>query len=195
MFPHLLTKKPASVSPESGTFYSAEFADDGTKSAGAYSVPVELLIIGTLVGQVAEFNVRFPSINIPQGSTITEAYIALVVYSGEFSHTVSVYFEDSDDAVAPTILSEFDNLVLTTAYGTWVTPNEIDEGGPIFNDPFDTGSLIAPIQEVVDRGGWSSGNALQAVFKDVDSEPLERTYVNAYFLGGSNKPALHISWT
>ena len=69
---------------------------------------------------------RFTTINIPQGATITSAKIQMK-YSGYESNSVgesvSISAEDVDDASAPTNASDVINATLTSASVSWSIPS------------------------------------------------------------------------
>lgn len=107
--------------------------------------------------------IRFPSVSIPQGSAISSAVLTLYSY-GSNSGTVckvKIYGNDVDNAVAPTTHAEAQGLALTSASVSWSGIGAWTAG-----NGYDTPDLSAIIQEIVDRPGWSSGNALQIIIHD-----------------------------
>ena len=100
--------------------------------------------------------VRFPSVNIPQGSTITEATLAVqpVVASRSADRSFTVAALAADD-VSPLVTGStvpFDTTK-TTDTATLTVPMSGREQAV-------SGDLTAVIQAVVSRSGWASGNAL-----------------------------------
>ena len=116
-------------------------------------------------------------VNIPQGSSITTAYVQFTARSTNSGTTsITIYGEDADNA--PAILLEANNLssrTPTTASVTWA-PNAwtIDGAGPDQQTP-DISSIV---EEIVGRAGWSSGNALFLVFNTTTGRRSARTYNN-----------------
>jgi len=133
---------------------------------------------------------RFPNVTIPNGSVITAAFIR-VTKSYESGNVVEVdiYGNDVDDAVAPTSYVEYQALVKTTAKADWS-----------INAPWTTGvqydspDISTIIQEIVDRAGWSSNNAIQFRIDDDTSTHYKQLYAIDYD-GGSAKAELHVTWT
>lgn len=175
----------------SGTFYPAVSGDDGFSASGVFEYADNKLIFGNGYGCTYGNWVRFPNVTIPSGSTITEAYVVFVAYAGDSGATcnVNAYFNNVDDAVAPTNESEFNALALTGAVawgaiGTWVN-------GTQYNTP----ELKTILQDIVDRGGWTSGNALQFVTKDNTSSADAKRRASAInYLSGAEKAELHVTW-
>ena len=187
MLTHLL--KPVAAGGGTGIFYPTGYYNDGNINATDIAFD-QYLYVGN--GGTHEAFIRFLNVTVPNGATITEAYVQLTntEYPSD-SLKILVYLEDSDDAVAPTTRAEFLALTLTSAYADWdyVTPGDYTE--------IDSPSMITPVQEVVNRGSWSSGNAMMAVLKDGGtSGPTDETYIASTSKGsGQYKGELHITWT
>ena len=133
--------------------------------------------------------VRFPSVNIPQGATITSAVIActsgaIQVGSGT---NIDIFFNAVDDAVAPTDVSEAEGKALTSAKADWTIGADWSYG------PVDTPSLVSALQEVISRAGWVSGNAILALFRN-DSSTATRRFAS---LDNTDyaEAILSVSWT
>ena len=179
----------------SGTFYPAVGADDGfgRLPSGEYNNSGNLLSMGN-AGAVAGYAIwmRFPSVNIPQGSTINEAYVKFTCVADGSIETcnLNLYFEDSDNAVAPTDIGEFNGLSLTGAVAWNALPAWIN------GIQYDTPGLASILQNVVDRGGFSSGNAVQLVVKDnSSSSSAHRQASSVDLFAGAEKAELHVTWT
>jgi hypothetical protein len=103
---------------------------------------------------------RFTNVTIPKGATIASASVQFKVDEPESgATTLTIRGQAADDA--PTFTSATGNVSSrpTTAAGvTWVPApwTVVGEAGPAQRTP----DLSPVIQEVVDRPGWSSGNAL-----------------------------------
>jgi hypothetical protein len=110
--------------------------------------------------------VRFPSAPIPPGATILSAVLS-VVASSEIDlsgKTVSVFLADEDDSAAMADESDALGRTLTTAFGSG------DATGLGFADsPFDFPDAAEAVAEVIARGGWATGNALQLILTIDDS--------------------------
>jgi hypothetical protein len=109
---------------------------------------------------------RFTGLSIPPGSTIVNAYLQLEAEAADsITTTVTIYGEAIDDA--PTFTAEDFNIssrAKTTAAVGWDVPEwpTAGDAGPDQKSP----DIAAIIQEIVDRPGWVSGNALVLILDD-----------------------------
>lgn len=138
--------------------------DDGHEEVGAGGpsaggLDSDGLVIGVRGTNEFAILLRFPNVTVPQGATIDsctlEVYIA---YETGSAFDVEIYGEDVDDA-AQLDTGDNDNIssrTKTTNYVTWAWPYTGD-GSYETTDPTDA------IQEVINRGSWSSGNALALI--------------------------------
>ncbi len=106
---------------------------------------------------------RFENVTVPQGATVTAAYLQFTVdETGDKDTSITVQGEASDSAALfAETPSDISGRPLTTAAVTW-TPapwTNTGDAGPDQQTP----DLTAVVQEVVDRPGWQSGNALAFV--------------------------------
>lgn len=101
--------------------------------------------------------IRFQNITIPKGSTVNNAYIKLYSWSTGYDDINSkIYANNVDNANNLTVEADIFGRSLTTAYVDWV------------QDSLGTGWITSPdittvIQEIVNRSGWGSGNALAVI--------------------------------
>lgn len=110
--------------------------------------------------------VRFDNIVAAQGATIQSAYLKLNkrAYSGTTNnHDFYVAAIDDDDKAALTTASQLNHSNFTTAEVAWGINTDTGNGtirsaanGTILKSP----DIKTVIQEIVDRSGWSSGNAI-----------------------------------
>jgi len=135
--------------------------------------------------------VRFTFINIGQGDTIESADVKLYTYSGTYDDMNStVYGNDVDNAQDfndnAHIISEEDRP-RTSASVSWV---EYGIGVGVWA----TKSVTDIVQEIVNRQGWSSGNALVLLFianTDVSKVFRAKSYDNS----PTQAPKLEVTWT
>jgi hypothetical protein len=139
---------------------------------------------------------RFQNVAIPQGATITTAYLTLRA-NNSFSNTAvnaRIKGEDVDDAAAFSNLADFDGRARTTAEVDW---NNVAAwaNGSDYNSP----EIKTVIQEIVGRAGWTPGNALVIFLDDFDDRSDHNNYTcrSAYSYDGSSTyvPKLHIEYT
>jgi hypothetical protein len=133
--------------------------DDGHESLGS-SVQLSGLdsdgwVLGYRSSRYNMGGMRFLNVTIPAGSTINSAYLTIAerYFSGSGTVDCTVYANDIDDAVTFVggINYEMHDLAKTTASVAWNIPigADTDRTSP---------DIKTVIQEVIDRGGWASGN-------------------------------------
>ena len=98
---------------------------------------------------------RFQNIAVPQGATIETASFKVYWESGN-SRTFKVIALDNDDAPQPADNTYADHSLETTASVDWTI--DTDEGAY-------TVEVKTIIQEIVDKSGWSSGNAIMLMMR------------------------------
>lgn len=110
-------------------------------------------------------------VDIAQGTTIDSAYLnwtPTYIYNGGSSMMRQDFWaNDLDDGVAYTSCSNWDGTVTTARTDYDVIPPSALTVGNEYSIPF-----TAQVQEVLDRGGWSSGNNLYVVSNGVSSTPI-----------------------
>jgi len=135
---------------------------------------------------------RFPNVVVPQGATILSAEIRFTAHADPGSGNdvnSRIYMEDADDA---------DQFSTWNDYNTRPGTTEIDWDGI---DSW-TGlqvyakSVLSAVQTVVNRVGWSSGNAMVVFWEDHDNRSTQyhsrRTYRNPAM---GRSPLLYIEYT
>lgn len=126
---------------------------------------------------------HFPSVTIPQGSTISSAKISCYLNQGP-SNTVKITWtgEDIDNASPHTQASHWTGAsktsatIIQTLSDTWTTTSS-------YEDSVDIKTII---QEIVNRGGWSSGNAIN-ILAEYHTDSLGNLKVNAFAQGNAAK--------
>ena len=98
---------------------------------------------------------RFLNVTIPPGSTITDAKLTLTAYGTSSAQpSLRIACIDEDDTATFSTQADADGRDVTSETVDW-TPDAWTE-----HNPYDTPDLANSIQEVIDRGGWASGQAL-----------------------------------
>jgi len=177
----------------SGTFKSTAGTDDGhISNVGAmyFNNNSDVATFGSVSGDGGRAFFRFPDITIPNGATITSA--VLYVLSDTSTQwdgyvKVKVGFNNIDTAVAPTDVDTTEALTMTS--GVVWEPQTFTQG-TWYNTP----DLADELQVVVDRGGWSSGNAIMLLMDEDGSTVSKRRLVHTYEDGSSNRPYLELEW-
>lgn len=154
-------------------------ADDGKAVDAGFSSTLNHINFGNFLGDdddapdnVRSF-VRFANVTIPQGKTINSAIIELKTFISGTSwrdHGYILYGDASDNATAPTNATEYDAKTKTTASNSGVFDRAIDQGSTAFSILLHANGqktyfpCTQQLQEIVDRSGFSSGNAVQFLF-------------------------------
>ena len=180
-----IKKAPTDIS-DSGVFYVSASGDDGYHytANGSMNTTSTLWQIGN---PVYETWMRFASVTIPQGATITNAFIRGIGYTtNAVPGTGNIYAAAVDNATAPVTEGDYNALTATTNYVQWAISSTT--AGVAIDSP----NLTTVVQEIIDRGGWSSGNALMFMgFGVTASAKSIASYDHATY----NPPELHVEYT
>ncbi|MCK9362150.1 MAG: hypothetical protein M0P74_00885 [Syntrophales bacterium] len=180
----------------SATFYPAAVGDDGSVFDDPELYLDEDLYIGDDSGWYAHSFIRFPVVSIPAGSVISSCVVRLVQFNDPQWYRdatgavvrLNVFFNAANDAVAPTITSEYTSLAKTTGIA-W-------DGlaGWTHGVAYDTPDISAILQEVIDRPGWSDGNAVMVMIENDGSDTSANRSPDSYDAGRVS-PALIVTWS
>ncbi len=143
-------------------------------------------------GHVYDTFARFTNVTIAAGATIDSAYITVMNDRAGpgATTTTKIFFEDSDDAVAPALWSQHNADVRTAASTQWDDVNFSADTAT--NSP----DISAVIQEIVDRGGWSSGNAMMLLWDDDGGTDAGKWYTPYMEDDATGDPIkLHVEFT
>jgi uncharacterized repeat protein (TIGR02543 family) len=148
---------------------------------------------GTGANQVV--GLRFTGITIPEGATITDAYIQFKAKENDSTNT-ALTIRAQDDVNPGTFVgaqsnNNISNRPTTDAAVEW-TPSAWSAGaaGTAQRSP----NLASLVQVIVDKEGWTEGNAMAFIINGPDNTGNQR---NAYSFeaGASNAPVLVINYT
>jgi hypothetical protein len=139
---------------------------------------------------------RFTNITLPKGSTINSACITLTADGDQSVATVNskVRGEDVDNAAQFSDETDYWARPRTSAEVNW-------DNIPAWTaeTEYDSLDIKTVIQEIIDRDGWSSGNALVIFWDDHDdrsSHVSDCRRIGYSYDGSSTKaPKLHIEYT
>ena len=129
-------------------------------------ITTNLTDIGIFGGPVTvETGCRWTGITIPSNSIITNAYITVTGRYTDGTVVALIQGHDVDNAVAAPDDSTWHAII---DGGTQLTAASVPWNPPafIFNTPYDTPDITTIIQEIIDRLGWASGNAIQLFILD-----------------------------
>jgi len=150
---------------------------------------------------------RFQNVTIPQGATITAAYITIYCYTpcnGTVVRT-RIIGDDEDNAAAFSTLADFQarrGIIVGGANDNYITSAYVDWDGMAAwsaGVSYNSADISAVIQEIVNRAGWASGNALVLFWDDFNDRSDHNTDCRRigrpYDGDAANAPKLHIEYT
>ena len=133
---------------------------------------------------------RFPTVDIPQGATVTSAKLVLTPAStqtGASGEQWTVKGENDDNAVTfSTASGDISGRTTTAASVNWDVPDTT------VNVPVSSPDLTSVVQEIVNRSGWCGGNAMAFVIGS-GSTALTR-YFQSYEGNPNLAPSLEVSY-
>ena len=130
---------------------------------------------------------RFTNVTIPAGSTISAAKLKVDFLSGT-ERTFQINGYDLDNVSQPSAASDGNHSNYTTANSSWTIP----ASAAVHDSP----EIKTIVQEIVDRSGWASGNAM--MFSIWLNATEYSTYNrNLYFIDatGQTDPQLEITYS
>jgi uncharacterized protein YjiK len=173
----------------------ASSSDDAEErvSTGAVdltSSDLELTFDGSSSSSRQAVGMRFAGVTVPQGATITKAYVQFQVdeaTTGTCSLTIQAQAADNP-ATFTTATGDITSRPLTTASVAWNPPGWPTVGARGADQQ--TPDLKTVIQAVVNRGGWASGNAIAMIVNGTGKRTAEA-------IDGSQpgRPLLHIEYS
>jgi hypothetical protein len=163
--------------------------DDDTEEEGG---PIsrgssDLELIFDHVAQVV--GIRFNGVAIPRGATIQQASVQFQCDETDSGATSLTIRAQAADSAPPLTTASFDlsSRPTTLASASWAPPawSTRGEAGPAQ----ETTSLVAVIQEIVNRPGWASGNSLVLLITGSGTRTAE-----AYDGDPSGAPLLKVTY-
>lgn len=153
-------------------------------------------------GNIGKFNLppqriydawlRFTTVTVPVGATVTNAYISLKAWgsgSDGAGTESNIHLEAADDPAAPTTQADHAGRSRSTGIA-WD-----DYDFPDTTNFYDSPDLTTAVQEVIDRGGWASGQATQVLWDDDGSSVNQSYQPRTYDDSSANAAKLHIEYT
>lgn len=159
-------------------------ADDMYTYGGAVREDREYVYVNYNTAESLLGGFRFLNVTVPQGATITSAKLSVYRYGGA-PVDITLYGEDADNSGVLEGGTLLDDREKTTASVAW--------SGDLAADAFtDSPEIKTIIQEIVDREGWSSGNALTII--TVDSQSAFSCQIYDYQGIAARAAKLHIEY-
>jgi len=128
--------------------------------AGSWFVDGSWWAIGkNYYGDALHSAARFTNVTIPQGSTINSAYLTLTGYTNESTPQVYTRFYGLDEDNTADFTSDPISRPQTAAYTDW------DFSAVVYQQEY-TIDVTSIVQEIINRAGWGSNNALGIIHVD-----------------------------
>lgn len=150
---------------------------------------------GTLIQAAANNYERFWSgyyfgnVTVPQGATITSATFEGYALSGTQNLVATVVGNDVDNANNFATEADVNGRTQTTASVNWTSQ-------PLTSSAYNTSPDISTVvQEIVDRAGWSSGNAMVILVKGRSNGSVQSAFFAGYETSPSQAAILNISYS
>lgn len=172
----------------SKTFYPAANGDDGYGIINSTFANTGNEILWGRIQMATRSFFRFPNVTIPKGVTIESAYLKLTVSSRYDTVETYVAANAADNPSAPTTSASLHALTLTSAVSAkW------SQVGTSTDVQYTSPDIKTVIQELIDRAGWASGNAMMIIVYD-DGDTNDYSYVYGYD-AGSKYAQLEITYS
>ena len=156
--------------------------------ASAYAPTLNVTYEVATSGDVQTVGLRFATVRIPQGATVTSASLSFTAASNDSATTAfNIYGEAADDSNAFTTTSGDLNRTLTSAAAAW-TPGAWTKG-TVYNTSNDGVDLTSVVQEIVNRTGWCGGNAMTFIITGSGTR-----YASSYEDSPSAAPILNVTY-
>lgn len=166
--------------------------DDGYYTSFSLNTSGVEAFVGNFFGTSYHSFFRFASVSVPSGVTISTAHITLTASDPKSGATCNlvVSADDADDPAAPTSAADINGRTHTSATVSWSSVPSFTAG-----NTYDTPEIKTVVQELIDRGGWSSGNAMLFLI-DNDGSSTDANRDIATYDHATYAPAeLHIEYS
>jgi hypothetical protein len=175
--------------PQTGIFYSADYKDSASWTYNHNMAYGQFSFGYRDTGEYIEHGyIRFINITIPQGSVVTDAKLRLHTRTCPATQKVNakIYMNDADNPGYPANAQACDAFALT--------PGTAWDDVPIWpaNIWIDTINIAPELDTVINRDGWSSGNAGIVIFKNINSDVGRNRVAASAYQGWI--PELHVAW-
>jgi len=140
--------------PHHGSWLAIAVADDEFLAGGTVTDATQLWLGA---------GGRFTNVTIPASSTIDSAYLKVTALVSRTETTVNtrIYGEDVDDAAAFSTVANYNGRTQTSAFVDWDSISSWT-----INVEYSSPDIKTIIQEIIDRGGWASGQDMVVFWED-----------------------------
>ncbi len=176
---------PCNVYATSANFTSAStfcVAYNTVSSSWASSANKYVGCVSSCNDTMYGMGIRFTPVTIPQGSTINSAYIVVTSSGNYTNHTVNsiVSGENADNASDFTTVANYQGRVKTSSSVYWMGIGSWNNGVDYVSP-----DITNIVQEIVSRGGWSSGNSMVVFWQDHTALSSQSCGIGSIIRGGN----------
>lgn len=171
------------------TFNAYPNADGYWRSDGTFDTTSTAWVAGYTGTRAYGAFFRFTNVTIAKNSTISAATMNFTTTVGAGTPDVRMAMEAADNPAFPTTKADAEGRTITSSYGTYATA--WPGAGRRTSADF-----AGSVQEVVDRSGWASGQAMQHHWRD--NKATGSNYIQGYTIeraGTTDDPYLSITYT
>jgi len=171
------------------TFNAYPNADGYWRSGGTFNTTGTAWVAGYTGTLAYGAFFRFTNVTIAKNSTISAATMDFTTTVGAGTPDIRMAMEAADNPAFPTTKADAEGRTITSSYGTYATA--WPGAGRRTSADF-----AGSVQEVVDRSGWASGQAMQHHWRD--NKATGSNYIQGYTIewaGTTNDPYLSITYT
>ncbi|OFC69585.1 PilC/PilY family type IV pilus protein [Alteromonas confluentis] len=180
----------SSVNPELITS-TADSGDDASERSGSVDTTANSLRL-TYGTSTVTSGLRFTDLNIPQGATITSAFLRLT--SSQLNSAASVItIRGEKVANSQPFTASSGNITArptTAAEVIW----DQDNAFPVTDEMVITPDFSPVIQEIVGQAAWCGGQALSLIIEGTSSDPSSERRARAADYGTTDAPQLVVTY-
>jgi hypothetical protein len=162
-------------------------ADDGAWISTTFSTNFDLQF-GSYTAGIYKSFFRFTGVTIPDGATINSAYLSFY-YSGKMGTPPACTLSAIDEANPSTITGYSDGN------GRSLTTANISITGPESGTWWNSGSIVAIIEELLASNSYASGAAMMFLVVGSGSGQNRSSQRSYDYAGNTYGPKLHIEYT
>ena len=144
-------------------------------------------------GGIQTIGLRFLSVRVPAGASISRAYVVLTQEEVESDGPCNLVIHGHLTPNAPLFEDVAGNI--STRPKTQQVVKWSPEHWPVDNTPHETSDISPIIEEIVSQAGWAEGNAIVLIF-DQDPDNPSTTHRTVHKTATPDyEPLLHIEWS
>lgn len=168
--------------------------DAGDKNGSVWSISYDETELGWWDANSERYLFVVTDVDIPQASTITTAKIEIWVTTGHTgTPSFVVYGEDVDESA---VWSTRADMITRLASNLTTANTIVSNFNPIPQNRYrDIATVTSIVQEIVDRGGWTSGNRMGFFCLGGDGGSNEDMNLDQNDGGDGHNAKLYVEWT